>query len=231
MKIPSAQLAAGLACVLLAAPSPADARFLQVDPVGYKDQFNLYAYVGDDPVNLTDPTGTIILSRPGQEAENARRINTHTNGIYRFSGPNGSLRRIGFARTTNSRIPTLSYEDRRLGAAIASERAVTLAVGNTVSLEGRTLNIYDLGGGGTFADAESGNQTVVVGTRGVNIARDRSGRALPQTPADLLMHELIVHAIPNMTGVDMNNGVENENRVRRERNLPERGPDDLHPSQ
>ena len=50
-----------LATLPLLALQPAHARFLQIDPVGYKDQMNPYAYVGNDPMDGSDPTGRFVL--------------------------------------------------------------------------------------------------------------------------------------------------------------------------
>ena len=47
-------------------------RFLQPDPIGYGDGLNMYAYVGNDPVNAIDPTGSYRWQKgwpPGEEDE------------------------------------------------------------------------------------------------------------------------------------------------------------------
>lgn len=72
-----------IAIAFAASTAPVQARYLQVDPIAYDDNINLYVYVGNDPVGLVDPTGQRAVA-----AGNMIYILPDTPGVPSVAIPN-----------------------------------------------------------------------------------------------------------------------------------------------
>ena len=69
-------------------------RFLQTDPIGYTDQMNLYAYVGNDPINETDPTGEEMGAAVKWEWDQANRGRRPQRAPFLRKVAGGALRLV-----------------------------------------------------------------------------------------------------------------------------------------
>jgi RHS repeat-associated protein len=86
---------AGLYHYRARAYNPALGRFMQTDPIGYGGGMNLYAYVGNNPVNLTDPAGTLPPIMTGTRIPNKQDWGP-------FCGSCSGFSTAGFAGTGQS---------------------------------------------------------------------------------------------------------------------------------
>jgi RHS repeat-associated protein len=193
--------------------SPTLGRFLQTDPVGSKDDLNLYAYVGNDPLDKSDPTGTQIDAPiPKQREQIAKLINSRASGTYAFDDK-GHLQRIGDSNDKGRS----TYFSEALDKAIKSDKTISVEISQTYvsSSTGKTKSVDKDSGGGVTQAGWGTNSKVFISNHDNTQLRDIHGDHLRDTPADILAHELVGHAIPRTTNKpDTGNAVGDENKVR-----------------
>jgi hypothetical protein len=177
------------ACAALAfAATPSEARFLQVDPVGYKDQNNLYAYVNDDPLNEADPSGmdAIVLVQD----------NTHIQVILpvTFSGNAASAGNVAAFTANVQQRWTGTFDGISVKTTVVQgTSALAPNVRNAVTLtSGNTLRSDPLNGGQGHSRTDSqppSSEITMKDVHGIPIAQPRGDETIGTKGVDTFAHE------------------------------------------
>ncbi len=206
--------------------NPKFSQWLSVDPLNEKyPGISSFAYVANNPIVLIDPDGKdIVVPKKTDRAAVLKMINRIAAGSFDFDN-NGKLYRL---ESGGLETGSTYYADKLMEGINQKDKTINIRIQKTANVpksvlkDGKTL-IYDRSI--TKDISEDYDEGVTFGREGTNAdvfitgekhkgLKDTNGRNLKQNARDILMHELISHAIGIITGNDQGNAVDEENKVR-----------------
>lgn len=204
---------------------PRTNRWLSLDPLAREyPSLSDYSFVANNPIFYIDPTGEkIVVPNVDDREPILKMINSKSQGVFAFN----EAGELYLVKSTNTE-GFSDYYENRLVEAINDDQTITVEINERVE---RTRNredgtiervgekrqsVDELGGGVTQGARDKDQLVTISGNDNTTAANDTEGKPLEQKPADILMHELLGHAIPFAVGSDTGNSVENENKARKE---------------
>jgi len=192
--------------------------------------FHVYHYGGNNPIKYKDPDGRDIELYGTKEEQNnmLNLINLYSFRQYEID-ENGKLYKINRINWKGS-ILYSRYIDSGIKNSNSTAVVFIAPEGGFNIGNGDSINLNEHGGGftGYFVDSNGriDRSYIFVGITGKPGYITGLGEV---PPADVMMHELIAHAIPlGLGGMDFMNLIEIENIAREQLNLRQRSPDPNH---
>ncbi len=214
-------------------------RWMSVDPLAGKyPSMSPYNCMGDNPIYYIDSDGReIVVPNKSDQKKILKMINSKAAGTYAFNSSNQLMRIKGCAQEKTSK-----YYAKQLDAAIKDSKKIEIVItpkyikGYSVEKDGSitqntgkvNIDLDKIGGGGATTNSKGTDQVVYITDNGLSKLEGADGKMYKKSAAEVLLHELVGHAIPNLKGTDTGNAVDNENRAREQTKDPLRKRDKKH---